>query len=55
MGGEPTQQLWFREVPLWGLDPEPWWEEVPGLMALYPRDRPSLFVDDMHPDDWNMG
>jgi hypothetical protein len=36
VGGEPTQHLWFREVPLWGLDPEPWWEEVPGLMALYP-------------------
>jgi hypothetical protein len=32
----PTQQLWFREIPLWEQDPQPWWEEVPGLMALYP-------------------
>jgi hypothetical protein len=34
--GAPTQQLWFREVPLWELEPEDWWERVPGLMALYP-------------------
>src|SRR5262249_34170010 len=34
--GAPTQQLWFREVPLWELEPEEWWERVPGLMALYP-------------------
>jgi hypothetical protein len=34
--GQPTQQLWFREIPLWEQDPQPWWEEVPGLMALYP-------------------
>jgi hypothetical protein len=34
--GQPTQHLWFREVPLWEQDPQPWWEEVPGLMALYP-------------------
>jgi hypothetical protein len=34
--GGPTQQLWFREVCLWQLEPESWWEGVPGLMALYP-------------------
>jgi len=34
--GAPTQQLWFKEVPLWEQEPAPWWEEVPGLMALYP-------------------
>jgi hypothetical protein len=34
--GGPTQQLWFREVCLWRLEPESWWETVPGLMALYP-------------------
>jgi predicted transposase YdaD len=33
---EPTQQVWFREVCLWQLQPQPWWEEVPGLMALSP-------------------
>jgi hypothetical protein len=32
----PTQHLWFREVCLWRLKPEPWWENEPGLMALYP-------------------
>jgi hypothetical protein len=36
VGGEPTQQIWFREVLLWREAPQPWWEEVPGLMALYP-------------------
>jgi hypothetical protein len=34
--GGPTQQLWFREVCLWQTEPQPWWESVPGLMALYP-------------------
>lgn len=34
--GGPTQQLWFREVCMWQLEPEDWWESVPGLMALYP-------------------
>jgi hypothetical protein len=34
--GGPTQQLWYREVRLWQQRPEPWWEEQPGLMALYP-------------------
>ena len=36
VAGKPTQQLWFREVCLWELRPEEWWERVPGLMALYP-------------------
>jgi hypothetical protein len=34
--GRPVQQLRFREIPLWEQDPQPWWEEVPGLMTLYP-------------------
>src|SRR5207248_3469923 len=34
--GGPTQQLWFREVCLWEVEPEDWWENVPGLMALDP-------------------
>lgn len=34
--GGPTQHLWFRELCLWTLKPEAWWEEEPGLMALYP-------------------
>jgi hypothetical protein len=34
--GGPTQQLYFKEVCLWWLAPEPWWEDEPGLMALYP-------------------
>ena len=34
--GQPAQQLWFHEVPLWELTPEPWWDMVSGLMALYP-------------------
>ncbi len=41
--GEPTQQVWFREICLWSEQPQPWWETVPGLMALYPltaHDRP---------------
>jgi hypothetical protein len=34
--GGPTQQLWFKELCLWKLKPEAWWEDEPGLMALYP-------------------
>jgi hypothetical protein len=34
--GGPTQQLWLREVPLWEEIPDASWEDVPGLMALYP-------------------
>jgi hypothetical protein len=33
---QPTQPLWFREVCLGELQPEAWWERVPGLMVLYP-------------------
>lgn len=36
VAGEPVQQVWFREVCLWDLEPQPWWDESPGLMALYP-------------------
>jgi hypothetical protein len=36
VGGEPTQQMWFHEIALWEIEPEPWWEQVPGLMTLYP-------------------
>jgi hypothetical protein len=36
VGGEPTQQVWFREVLLWEQEPQPWWETCPGLMVLYP-------------------
>lgn len=36
VAGAPTQQLWFREVCLWELEPEDWWHGVPGLMILYP-------------------
>jgi hypothetical protein len=32
----PTQHVWFHEVCLWQLEPQPWWDEVPGLMALSP-------------------
>jgi hypothetical protein len=32
----PTQQVWFREVCLWQLEPRPWWDTAPGLMALSP-------------------
>ena len=36
VAGEPTQQLWFREVLLWEQQPQPWWEDVPQMMPLYP-------------------
>jgi hypothetical protein len=32
----PAQQVWFREICLWRQEPQPWWEEAPGLMALFP-------------------
>lgn len=34
--GEPTQQIWFREICLWQETPQKWWERYPGLIALYP-------------------
>lgn len=33
---ETTQHLWFREICLWQIEPQPWWEDVPGLMTLLP-------------------
>src|SRR5947209_15694803 len=36
VGGVPTQVLEVREVPLWQQEPQPWWEETPALMPLYP-------------------
>ena len=42
--GRVAQQIWFREICLWQLFPEPSWETSPGLMALSPlfRFRDSL-------------
>jgi hypothetical protein len=34
--GQTTQYLRLYEICLWELEPQPWWETVPGLMALYP-------------------
>jgi len=34
--GETSQFLRLKEICLWQVEPQPWWEEVPGLMALYP-------------------
>jgi hypothetical protein len=34
--GETTQFVRLHEVCLWEVEPEPWWEGAPGLMALYP-------------------
>jgi hypothetical protein len=34
--GTPTQQVWFREICLWEQEPQAWWDQVPGLMALSP-------------------
>ena len=36
VGDQSTQQVWFREICLWQRQPEPWWDGVPGLMALSP-------------------
>ena len=36
VNGESAQQVWFHEKPLWQVEPEPWWKDEPGLMALYP-------------------
>jgi hypothetical protein len=36
VGGRATQQVWFEEICLWREQPEPWWEQVPGLMAMLP-------------------
>jgi len=34
--GKTTQQVWFQEICFWKEQPEAWWEDAPGLMALYP-------------------
>jgi hypothetical protein len=34
--GGMTQFVKLHEVLLWEVTPEPWWDEEPGLMALYP-------------------
>jgi hypothetical protein len=34
--GQMTQFVRLEEVPLWQQQPQPWWEESPGLMTLYP-------------------
>ena len=34
--GEASQFLCFKEICLWQVEPQPWWDQVPGLMALYP-------------------
>jgi hypothetical protein len=43
----PTQQVWFREICLWQVEPQPWWDEVPGLMALAPLCRQERPPDDV--------
>jgi hypothetical protein len=36
VNGKYTQQVWFQEICFWKEQPAAWWEEAPGLMALYP-------------------
>jgi hypothetical protein len=36
VAGGVTQQLYLREICLWLLEPQPWWDGAPGLMPLYP-------------------
>ncbi len=36
VGGETSQFLRLKEICLWQVKPQPWWDKVPGLMALYP-------------------
>jgi hypothetical protein len=36
VGGKTTQRVNFREICLWKLRPEKWWEDFPALMPLYP-------------------
>ena len=35
----PSQQVWFREIPLWEVEPTADWENHPGLMPLFPLAR----------------
>lgn len=39
VGRELTPMVRFREICLWQEEPQAWWEEVPGLMPLYPLSR----------------
>jgi hypothetical protein len=34
--GETTQFLRIKEICLWQVEPQRWWEAAPGLMSLYP-------------------
>jgi hypothetical protein len=36
VAGAPTQQVWITTIRLWEEEPQRWWEDSPGLMALYP-------------------
>jgi hypothetical protein len=36
VGGQLTQEVRFKAIPMWMQQPQSWWEEAPGLMALYP-------------------
>ena len=40
--GSVCQMVCFREICLWKETPQPWWEDSPGLMALYPFCRHGL-------------
>jgi hypothetical protein len=44
--GQPTQQIWFREVCLWQEQVEPWWEHYPGMLALTPLCRHECSLPD---------
>jgi hypothetical protein len=44
--GQSTQQVWFEEICLWREQPQPWWETVPGLMALLPLTAHGLTEED---------
>ena len=46
VAGELTQELRFREVRMWEQEPQPWWEEVPALMPLYPLCRHGRRIRD---------
>jgi len=43
--GQATQQVWFREICLWEIDPSPSWESSVGLMALSPLFRHHQSVE----------
>jgi hypothetical protein len=49
---QPTQQVWFREICLWQQEPQPWWDQVPGLMALSPLCRQKRPPKEVLPRYW---